>query len=83
MVEEFQTQPTQIQPAVTFFLIALGTAQLVFGPLSDRFGRRPILLIGLACYALAGAWAAYLHLQWALLSWLAYCRDSLAAVALL
>ncbi len=54
MVEEFQTHPRSIQPAVTLFLIALGTAQLVFGPLSDRFGRRPILLIGLACYALAG-----------------------------
>lgn len=54
MVEEFQTHPTGIQPAVTLFLMALGAAQLVFGPLSDRFGRRPILLIGLACYALAG-----------------------------
>ena len=54
MVEEFQTHPTSIQPAVTLFLMALGAAQLVFGPLSDRFGRRPILLVGLACYALAG-----------------------------
>ena len=54
MVREFQTQPTHIQPAVTLFLMALGAAQLVFGPLSDRFGRRPILLIGLSCYALAG-----------------------------
>ena len=54
MVEEFQTHPTSIQPAITLFLMALGAAQLVFGPLSDRFGRRPILLIGLACYALAG-----------------------------
>ena len=54
MVREFQTQPTHIQPAVTLFLMALGAAQLVFGPLSDRYGRRPILLIGLACYALAG-----------------------------
>ena len=54
MVREFQTHPTHIQPAVTLFLMALGAAQLVFGPLSDRYGRRPILLIGLACYALAG-----------------------------
>ena len=54
MVEEFQTHPTSIQPAITLFLMALGAAQPVFGPLSDRFGRRPILLIGLACYALAG-----------------------------
>ena len=54
MVEEFQTDPTHIQPAVTLFLIALGTAQLFFGPLSDRFGRRPIFLIGLAGYTFAG-----------------------------
>jgi len=54
MAKEFQAEPAQIQSAVTLFLIALGTAQLVFGPLSDRFGRRPILLIGIACYALSG-----------------------------
>ena len=54
MAQQFQTEPARIQSAVTLFLIALGTAQLVFGPLSDRFGRRPIMLIGLACYALSG-----------------------------
>src|SRR5262249_37182057 len=32
--------------------------QLVYGPLSDRFGRRPALMAGLALYALAGLVAA-------------------------
>lgn len=36
------------------FFIFYSIATLVWGPLSDRYGRRPILLIGLAIYALAG-----------------------------
>lgn len=35
---------------VTAFLLAYGVAQIVYGPLSDRFGRRPMLLGGLAAY---------------------------------
>ena len=34
-------------------MLAFGCSQLVWGPLSDRFGRRPILLWGLAAYTLA------------------------------
>ena len=37
-----------LQLTVSLFLIGLGGAQLVMGPLSDRFGRRPVLLAGLA-----------------------------------
>ncbi len=37
-----------LQLTVSLFLIGLGVAQLVMGPLSDRFGRRPVLLAGLA-----------------------------------
>jgi DHA1 family bicyclomycin/chloramphenicol resistance-like MFS transporter len=37
---------------VTTFLLGFGIAQIVYGPLSDRFGRRPMLLGGMACYAL-------------------------------
>jgi MFS transporter, DHA1 family, multidrug resistance protein len=50
----FDTHPATAQLTVTLFLAGLACSQLVWGPLSDRFGRRPVLLAGLALYALAG-----------------------------
>lgn len=52
-------------PALTLtgLTLAFGVAQLILGPLSDRFGRRPVLLAGCAAYALsslAGAWVSSL-----------------------
>ncbi len=52
-------------PALTLtgLLLSFGFAQLILGPLSDRFGRRPVLLAGCAGYALAsfaGAWVTTL-----------------------
>jgi DHA1 family bicyclomycin/chloramphenicol resistance-like MFS transporter len=43
----------QTQLTLSALLLAFGCSQLVWGPLSDRFGRRPILLIGLSAYVLA------------------------------
>ena len=43
----------QAQLTLTALLLAFGFAQLVFGALSDRFGRRPVLLAGLGAYVLA------------------------------
>ncbi|HUL10183.1 MAG TPA: multidrug effflux MFS transporter [Candidatus Acidoferrum sp.] len=42
-----------IQLTLSVFLVGLATAQLVYGPLSDRFGRRPVLLFGLGIYVVA------------------------------
>ena len=44
----------QGQLTLTALLLCFGISQLFFGPLSDRFGRRPILLGGMALYTLAG-----------------------------
>lgn len=44
----FAADPDTIQLAVSLFLVGLAAAQLVIGPLSDRFGRRPVALAGLA-----------------------------------
>jgi len=43
----------QIQLTLTALLLAFGLSQLVWGPLSDRFGRRPILLWGMGAYVIA------------------------------
>jgi DHA1 family bicyclomycin/chloramphenicol resistance-like MFS transporter len=43
---------------ISFFFAGFGLAQLVLGPLSDRVGRRPVLLAGLTLYTAAGAGCA-------------------------
>jgi DHA1 family bicyclomycin/chloramphenicol resistance-like MFS transporter len=50
----FGAPPATVQLTVTVFLMAFAASQLVYGPLSDRFGRRGVLLGGLGLYALAG-----------------------------
>jgi DHA1 family bicyclomycin/chloramphenicol resistance-like MFS transporter len=46
--------PGTIQLTITLYLIGLAIGQLLYGPVSDRFGRRPVLLGGLALFTLAG-----------------------------
>jgi DHA1 family bicyclomycin/chloramphenicol resistance-like MFS transporter len=41
------------QMVLSIFLVGFGVGQFVMGPLSDRFGRRPILLGGMAVYCVA------------------------------
>ena len=47
-----------VQLTMSALILAFGLAQLAWGPVSDRFGRRPVLLCGLALYALASVGAA-------------------------
>lgn len=49
----FSARMSQAQLTLSALLLAFGCAQLVFGPLSDRFGRRPVLLWGLGGYVVA------------------------------
>lgn len=58
-VNTFGASPAAVQLSFSAFLVAFGTLQLVHGPLSDRLGRRPVLLAGLALAA-AGSVAAAL-----------------------
>ncbi|ACL56753.1 drug resistance transporter, Bcr/CflA subfamily [Methylobacterium nodulans ORS 2060] len=47
------TSPVAAQLTITLYLVGLACGQLVYGPLSDRYGRRPVLIAGLSLY-LAG-----------------------------
>jgi DHA1 family bicyclomycin/chloramphenicol resistance-like MFS transporter len=49
----FGDSPSRVQLVVTLFLAGIAAGQLVYGPLSDRFGRRPVLIAGLVVF-LAG-----------------------------
>ncbi len=41
------TSQSAVQSSVAVYLMALGTSQLFYGPLSDYFGRKPLLLVGM------------------------------------
>jgi DHA1 family bicyclomycin/chloramphenicol resistance-like MFS transporter len=49
----FAAPPASVQLVLTLFLVGIATGQLVYGPVSDRFGRRPVLIAGLVLF-LAG-----------------------------
>src|ERR1700722_6299223 len=42
------------QLTITLYLIGLAIGQLAYGPISDQFGRRPVVLAGLALFTAAG-----------------------------
>jgi DHA1 family bicyclomycin/chloramphenicol resistance-like MFS transporter len=50
----FGSDVTTAQLTLSLFLLGFGAGQLICGPLADRYGRRPVLLAGLALYAVAG-----------------------------
>ena len=51
MANRLATDVATIQLTVSVYLLALAAGQLLMGPLSDRFGRRPVVLAGLALTA--------------------------------
>ncbi|MGI9133270.1 MAG: multidrug effflux MFS transporter, partial [Rhodoferax sp.] len=59
----------QAQLTLTALLLAFGVSQLVWGPLSDRYGRRPILLMGMGCYVAAALASANSNHIDALIFW--------------
>jgi DHA1 family bicyclomycin/chloramphenicol resistance-like MFS transporter len=46
------THPNDQQYVIIAYTIGFGAGQMVWGPLADRFGRRPLLVVGLILYAL-------------------------------
>jgi DHA1 family bicyclomycin/chloramphenicol resistance-like MFS transporter len=49
----------QQQWVITSYLLGFGAAQIIYGPLADRFGRKPVLLWALAIYVIFTGTAAF------------------------
>jgi DHA1 family bicyclomycin/chloramphenicol resistance-like MFS transporter len=59
LADELAATPSAAQLTITACLVGLAVGQLVAGPLSDRFGRRRPLLVGLVAYLLASLACAF------------------------
>ncbi len=55
LMREFSVSSGTVQLTLTIYLAGLAVSQLVYGPLSDRLGRRPVLLGGLVLYVFSSA----------------------------
>lgn len=65
----FGASMAQAQLTLSALLLAFGCSQLLWGPLSDRFGRRPILLWGLTAYVAASVGATLAQTMDLLVAW--------------
>ncbi len=70
LVLSLKTDVAAVQLTLSVLIICFGVAQLAFGPLSDKYGRKPVLLWGMAAYTLASALSAVAPS----IEWLVLCR---------
>jgi|TARA_R110002051_G_scaffold166705_3_gene237550 MFS transporter, DHA1 family, multidrug resistance protein len=68
LVDYFQTDMGTVQLTLTVHFTAFAFFQLLAGPLSDRFGRRPVILTGLALYVMGAIACALAISIWTLIS---------------
>lgn len=79
---EFGAALSQVQLTLSALLLAFGISQLFWGPLSDRFGRRPILLWGIATFTLAGVGCVVSSSMHELIVWRALQGAAMGAVVM-
>ena len=65
IARDFAVSPATVQLTFSAFFIGMAVGQLFYGPLSDRIGRRPAVLIGCVVYVIASlACAAAPSIEW-------------------
>ena len=69
ITEGFGASMPQAQLTLTALLLAFGVSQLVWGPMSDKYGRRPVLIVGMAAYTAAAFGSVFAGDMEALIAW--------------
>ena len=53
IIEYFNTTADKVQYTLSLFILSMGIGQLAAGPLTDRFGRRPVAMAGIVMYMIS------------------------------
>nr|WP_281375952.1 multidrug effflux MFS transporter [Halomonas cerina] len=59
MAEALNTGPDQVQLTLSLYMAGFALAQLFVGPVSDRFGRKPVMIVGFGLFLLASLLCAF------------------------
>ncbi len=59
LAKHFSASPADVQLTLSIFTFGIGACQLIYGPLTDRFGRRPVLILGLGIFVLSSFACAF------------------------
>lgn len=51
IAQQFAVTEQQVQQTVVIFMLTVGLGQLIAGPLADKFGRKPVAVVGVSLYA--------------------------------
>ncbi len=68
MARDFGTTTQQVANSLPAYFLGLAIGQLVYGPVSDRIGRKPPLYFGLTLYVVAGLLCAFAENEWSLIA---------------
>jgi DHA1 family bicyclomycin/chloramphenicol resistance-like MFS transporter len=58
MASEFSVSLTQMQWSISAFILSMGFGQLISGPLADKYGRKPVAVMGILIYGVSSLLAA-------------------------
>lgn len=67
MADDFHVSPQMVSNSLPAYFLGLALGQLIYGPLSDRIGRKPPLYFGMAVFALASLLCAFATDIWFLI----------------
>ncbi len=86
MAKGLDVSPTLMQWTITVYMFSLGVGQLIFGPLSDKLGRKPIFMFGLLLYVVTAVFIVYagdyvIHIVLRAIQGIASCAIMVASFA--